>query len=541
MAMKLMTSVFFMIPIVLGMGSVSLALDVSDMERLAVQDGGRVKPFDTFARESVQILTGTQNFKGNNPTELILTWLFMPKEWAEKSFVSIKHLELKKELGLKEDQSLVSPMDLVRNPKLPVLFTELNQLQKAKKKLNPYYQAIQRISIQLELYQQIISGRGLRLVPQALSPDWLALSDLHGDLQVAFEKVASGYFGAISKHNDQLFKDSVKDFKAMAQSQVPSAYPSNGQIEREVIYNHLHAFRLAYIFYLTAAILFAFSLKFINSKKWYYAALLMTIIGMTIHTTGFIFRCVIAGRPPVSNMYESVIWVSGGCMLFGLVFELIYKRRYIGLAATTVATIGMIIADSVPAVLDQSIKPLEPVLRSNYWLTIHVLTITLSYAAFALAMGIGNIGLSYYVRGIEGESKEKLKALELFIYRAIQVGVLLLTAGTILGGVWADYSWGRFWGWDPKETWAFIADLGYIAVLHGRFSGWLRTFGTIAAAVVCFTGVVMAWYGVNFVLGVGLHSYGFGGGGVHYVTAIVLVQLMYVAWAGFQHKKLRLV
>jgi ABC-type transport system involved in cytochrome c biogenesis permease subunit len=119
----------------------------------------------------------------------------------------------------------------------------------------------------------------------------------------------------------------------------------------------------------------------------------------------------------------------------------------------------------------------------------------------------------------------------------VQVGVLLLTAGTILGGVWADYSWGRFWGWDPKETWALIADLGYLAVLHGRFSGWLRTFGSLASSVVCFTGVVMAWYGVNFVLGVGLHSYGFGGGGVHYVTAIVVLQLLYVGFAAIQHKK----
>jgi ABC-type transport system involved in cytochrome c biogenesis permease subunit len=106
--------------------------------------------------------------------------------------------------------------------------------------------------------------------------------------------------------------------------------------------------------------------------------------------------------------------------------------------------------------------------------------------------------------------------------------------------VWADYSWGRFWGWDPKETWALIADLGYLAVLHGRFSGWLRTFGTISASVVAFSGVVMAWYGVNFVLGVGLHSYGFGGGGVSYVAAVLAVQLVYVATAALRHRAIAL-
>ena len=95
----------------------------------------------------------------------------------------------------------------------------------------------------------------------------------------------------------------------------------------------------------------------------------------------------------------------------------------------------------------------------------------------------------------------------------MQVGVLLIAAGTILGGVWADYSWGRFWGWDPKEVWALITLLVYLIPLHGRFAGWVNTFGLVVASVVCFLSVVMAWYGVNFVLGVGLHSYGFAEGG----------------------------
>ena len=102
-----------------------------------------------------------------------------------------------------------------------------------------------------------------------------------------------------------------------------------------------------------------------------------------------------------------------------------------------------------------------------------------------------------------------VKMLTMFIYRAMQVGVLLITAGTFLGGVWADYSWGRFWGWDPKEVWALITLLIYIIPLHGRFAGWINNFGMVMASLVCFLSVVMAWYGVNAVLGVGLHAYGF--------------------------------
>ena len=104
----------------------------------------------------------------------------------------------------------------------------------------------------------------------------------------------------------------------------------------------------------------------------------------------------------------------------------------------------------------------------------------------------------------------------------MQVGVLLIAAGTILGGVWADYSWGRFWGWDPKEVWALITLLVYLVPLHGRFAGWVNTFGLVVASVVCFLSVVMAWYGVNFVLGVGLHSYGFVEGGSQGMMSVII-------------------
>jgi hypothetical protein len=118
----------------------------------------------------------------------------------------------------------------------------------------------------------------------------------------------------------------------------------------------------------------------------------------------------------------------------------------------------------------------------------------------------------------------------------LQLGVILLAAGTILGGVWANYSWGRFWGWDPKETWALIALLCYILTLHGRLAGWWTQFGLVVASVVCFLAVLMAWYGVNFVLGKGLHSYGFGIGGETYVVGFVIADLLFVAFAIWRYR-----
>jgi cytochrome c biogenesis factor len=169
------------------------------------------------------------------------------------------------------------------------------------------------------------------------------------------------------------------------------------------------------------------------------------------------------------------------------------------------------------------------VLRNNFWLVLHVMSITLSYAAFALALGIGNITLGYYL--FRSKNIETIDSLTKFTYRTLQVGVLLLAIGTILGAVWAEYAWGRFWGWDPKEVWALITLLGYVALLHARHVRWVGSLGLAVSSVVCFTLVMMAWYGVNYLLGAGLHSYGFGGGGQEYVFAAMFIQFAYVALA----------
>jgi ABC-type transport system involved in cytochrome c biogenesis permease subunit len=464
--------------------------------------------------------------------------------------------------------------------------------------------------------------------------------------------------------------------------------------------------------------------------------------GIALEVYGFYLRIRISGWAPVTNMYETVIWVALMVTILGLVFELISRKTYVALAASGIALLATVLAANVP-LLDANIKTLPPVLRDNFWLTIHVLTIVSSYAAFALALGLGLLALAFYltatyrrtasfralalpllpglpllalgamrlvgtpqqpsnallesptvyylsaaVAGIGGmlsivgvyallgelanraprkagllgialalggiavlvagalrvgsealidtttvwtasivglvgvsfvvtallselvrrsahialsqsqeidgavalaepqtashaaaaaatsyaaegsaggvatlarpsvaeiraraaASRPKLdargfamqsaanliKPIANFVYRAMQVGVLLVAAGTALGGFWADYSWGRFWGWDPKEVWALITLLVYLVPLHGRFAGWVNTFGLVAASVVCFLSVLMAWYGVNFVLGVGLHSYGFTeGGGQGIVTACTLAVLAVVgatAW-----------
>jgi ABC-type transport system involved in cytochrome c biogenesis permease subunit len=228
-------------------------------------------------------------------------------------------------------------------------------------------------------------------------------------------------------------------------------------------------------------------------------------------------------------MYESILWVAFGAGLFAVIFTARHHSTIYLLAASPVIILSLIASDLQPAVLDPSLNPLVPVLRSNFWLTTHVLTITLSYGAFALATALAHFLLIRSIRSNKLPPADDSWVLHL--YRCLQIGVLLLAIGVILGGVWANYSWGRFWDWDPKETWALIALMGYIILLHGRLGGWWGGYGLAVGSIACFLTILMAWYGVNFVLGRGLHSYGFGNGGQLYVGAFALLELIVLAFA----------
>jgi ABC-type transport system involved in cytochrome c biogenesis permease subunit len=453
----------------------------------------------------------------------------------------------------------------------------------------------------------------------------------------------------------------------------PAHYPTVAMMERETHFNEMNPFWQAPIPYATAAVLLALCLGFVRAgtvtgtmgKLLYRAGLAALIGGIGLEVYGFYLRIRITGWSPVTNMYETVVWVALVSAVLSFLFELKFRQVYMALAGSCVALLGTITAANVP-LLDPTIRSLQPVLRSNYWLTVHVLTIVSSYAAFALAWGLGLIATVYYLKatyrrsprigelalllipgallavagglGVEaaygafgyqwlmtdrlfyaftamaliGETlcvaglaaiggeminrvqftadssaalepternewandapemaaltrpsvaeireratheplkldarsqsmqntASKVKPLGNFIYRTMQVGVLLIAAGTILGGVWADDSWGRFWGWDPKEVWALITLLVYLIPLHGRFAGWVSSFGLVVASVVCFLSVVMAWYGVNFVLGVGLHSYGFTEGGSQGAMMIIIAAVLGIPAGAFWRRQL---
>ncbi|HTC21979.1 MAG TPA: cytochrome c biogenesis protein CcsA [bacterium] len=533
-------------------GSIAFAegLDFKVLSLVPIQDGGRVKPFDTFARESVRLVTGHEHFEGLNSIGTVLDWATHPQAWEDKPFILMDNLGLKALLGVPNDQRMVAPQFLVNHEGFIAYAKSSYAKQQKKMTLDPKEKEALAVFGRLQRFEDIKSGDALALIPVAddKTQKWGTMGDLNRAYQTnkssipdAAMAVLEAFAGVLSSYDKQDAAKFLAESNGLSQilAQIGGDhYADVGKMRLEVLFNALKPFRWAWIIHLAAAVLIGFSFSTQSPKVsgWIFRlGFLCFEAGIGVSVYGFLLRCVIAGRPPVSNMYESLIWVTFGMTVFALAFEWIFKTRYFALAGSILAVVGFVLADNVPTVLDPSIQPIEPVLRSNFWLTIHVLTITLSYAAFLLSLGIGHVCL-WSLWKHPGD-KARLQTQTRLLYRVVQVGVVLLAAGTILGGVWANYSWGRFWGWDPKETWALIALLGYVAILHGRLAGWLKEKGFTIGVVCAFLGVLMAWYGVNFILGVGLHSYGFSKGGLPYVISFVVAEILLVTIVGLKTRQ----
>ena len=310
---------------------------------------------------------------------------------------------------------------------------------------------------------------------------------------------------------------------------IPVDYGLDEMMDYEITLNQVEPFQKAWIIMLLSLGLFIASMALPAGRAarvCYVLAFVPYLVALGFQIFGFTLRVIIAGRPPVSNLYETLVWVSFMSAVFALILELIYRKKVIGLAGTVVATLGLVMADQLTITFDPKISPLLPVLRTNYWLIIHVLTIVSSYAGGTLAWGVGNISLAIMAFG-KGR-RDVVKTLAQFTYRAMQIAVLLLAFGTFLGGMWAAESWGRFWGWDPKEVWALIALVCYVIPLHARYVGWVKDFGLAVAAVVCYAAIVVSWYLFSALGGGGLHAYAMSGGGPIWVFWGAALNILWV-------------
>jgi len=527
-----------------GWAGAARADDVATALRgVAVQDGGRVKPLDSFAREAARRVSGARPFTGGesvqgmDAVEWTVAILADPPAWKAKPIVRVVHAELRGNLGLAAGRDRYSFDELVGNRAFmdaaERLLGRLRQDPEAR--LQPIESEILSLYDTLSMLAGIASGEAIRIAEQGADETgaWLPISGLDRlptpEGRQAREALA-GLLAAYARGDRQAAGSAARELALAASRLSPSA--DRSALAREVRYNGLKPFRWAWLLLLLGSLLLLSSLV-AAPRALGASGFALVIAGFLLNGYGMLLRTLISGRAPVTNMYESVVFVAWGAVAVALAFEAFSPVRWVAACAALLGSVCLVLADNVP-ILDGSIEPLVPVLRDNMWLTLHVLTIMLGYAAYLLAAGLAHVslGLFSFAPGRAG----LIRTLSSFLYRSLQVGTLFLAIGTLLGGVWASYSWGRFWGWDPKETWALIALLGYLAILHGRFAGWFKDFGMAVGSIGGFLLVMMAWYGVNYVLGTGLHSYGFGTGGGGYAALFVLVEAALVGFATLRYR-----
>jgi ABC-type transport system involved in cytochrome c biogenesis permease subunit len=300
--------------------------------------------------------------------------------------------------------------------------------------------------------------------------------------------------------------DLVDRVRALAQAR--------GEYEKvplEVHLTNLDPFQYSLFGYALVFLLVAVS--WVVRKRWLYRlGVGLTAACLAYHVYGIVLRCVLRERPPITTLYETTLFVAAFGVLMSLVLEA-FSRRGIALAfAPLVGAIGLFVAGRYEVIKGEDTMPqLVAVLDTNFWLATHVTCIVIGYASAMLASAIAHLRLLGPVFGWGRKDPDAFRGVDRMIYGTLAFSLIFSVVGTILGGIWANDSWGRFWGWDPKENGALLICLAQLATIHGRLGGYLKGFGIAVAQILTGCVVAFSWWGVNL-LGVGLHAYGFTGG-----------------------------
>ena len=524
---------------------------------LVIQDaGGRMKPAHTFASELLRKVAHAEEFKGMNPSQLFLSMQENPRFWEIVPIIYLEkeNIKIREFIGIEADATHASLSDfLVPKTGAYKIKDLVNEAQKTKIQ-NKYQKDVLKIDRRVGLVYQALFGTIFRIFPIPNDPNnkWVSQPEtLHahfkGTDSVFVRQVLPVYKQMLQKakaSNDYTQADKIlsgiKNFQRKFGEKV---IPSEDRIQLEISYNKISIFsKLAKYFGITGVLLILLVITQIFVDKKVLGQLIKGLIAIILilfvfHTLGLAARWYISGNAPWSNAYESIIYVAWATMLFGLIFG---RKSSLTIAATTFLT-AIILAFAHQNWLDPEIANLQPVLNS-WWLLVHVSIIVASYGPFALGMILGILSL-FLILFTNKKNKKKLdlaiKELTIINEMSITIGLIMLTIGNFLGGMWANESWGRYWGWDPKETWALVSIMLYAFVLHMRLVPGLRSRFTFNLwSVITFASIMMTYFGVNFYLS-GLHSYASGDKvitptSVYYSVGFVTI-LGTLAW--FKYKK----
>ena len=325
---------------------------------------------------------------------------------------------------------------------------------------------------------------------------------------------------AFLDNNEAEFKAALKGFTELVRSEGVDLSGAS----TELLYNSINSFSKAKIAYGIAAILALLLLTAAPNKFTSTGSVILLITGMAFHTYGIVARILIMHRPPLATVYETFIFVAWSCVVLGLVLELLQKKSLGLLIASVCGFFFLHIAGRYNTGVD-TMGMVAAVLNSNFWLTTHIMSISLGYAGCCCAGIVGHVYLikSLFLR----IPREKLVSTYESMYGILAFVLVFTVIGTMLGGMWADQSWGRFWGWDPKENGALLIILWCAAVFHARSAAIIKERGFAVGAILSFVLVMFAWIGVNL-LGIGMHSYGFTSSGVSILYSFMIFETVFL-------------
>lgn len=470
-----------------------------ELETLPIQQGGRVKPLYVHASEVMKALTGSAKVDDLSATEafclLSLNGMGLPAPL--KLYARVDHVDAMKFLGLPDKEHEIDYETLLTKEE------EIKNEVRMSKGNDSYKKAMSKLFDNIFLYKEIKSGHNWLFADiQDKALNWSPLTTFLTEDKVVAQKAMTP-------------TDPFLPVLLKSKADYDQAFGDKYMVE----YWYAKA-RLASVAMLLSILALGSMVLFKNFK----VALGLSGLSILVQIALITFRVIISGRAPITNMYETVLFSGSGALLLGLILGHLKNEKlfvYMGLAYN-VCTLMMI--NFANGMLSATISPLVPVLRDNFWLSTHVTTIILSYGALALSWILANTVLIKRRLG-KMDTKEENTHADI-IYTTLKWGTTMLAAGIILGGVWADYSWGRFWGWDPKETWSLIVLCLYMAILHGRYTSWIKNDRFMTVTAAAFLSVMMAWFGVNYILASGLHSYGFSEGGAVFLGSFFLVQII---------------
>ena len=492
---------------------------------LVVQSsGGRMKPLATLNREIVQKLSGKSSFMGMDANQIVLGMITRPDIWKDVKIIKINTPKLKKFLGVAESEKYISFSEAF-GEKNEYLLTKESEKALLTKPIErgTYEKDIIKVDEKLNIIYSVFNGALLNIFPKVYDEQsaddnfkWYspleAMQEFSGQNQAAIGSVVRGLFNSTMDF-DWNSANNYIDMIALYQDKVGTDIkPTASKVNAEIVFNKLDIFfnlTLAYVLLGFVMVVLAFVVIFkpeFKPAKTTKIILAILSILFAIQTFGMGYRWYLSGHAPWSDIYETLIYISWSAIFAGVIF---FRNSLLALgAATIIAGIFMFTAHLTD--VDPQITSLVPVLKS-YWLTIHVSILTASYGFFGLSAILGFLTLIMFIfRKNRPHLDDVVRHVSAINEISLIIGLAFITIGNFLGGVWANESWGRYWGWDPKETWAYVSIVVYALVLHLRFVKSLNTPYVLAtASLLAFSSIMMTYLGVNFYLS-GMHSYATG-------------------------------